>query len=295
MEFHNVKGVIKKDYNLAHLTWFKVGGNAEFFFKPKDEEDLVNVLKQLRCRTQITVIGAGSNIIIRDGGIDGLVIKLTRQFSEIKNVSKGSLLVGAGCLNYNLAQFAQLNGISGFEFLVGIPGCIGGGVIMNAGSYNQEFKDVVQSINVVDFNGNTKNIPSKDISFGYRSTNLPKDIIITSVKLKNQKGDPKVIQAKMDEISNTRSVSQPITEKTGGSTFANPSSCKAWEAIDRAGMRGYRVGGALMSEKHCNFIINDGSATASDIERLGDIVKEKVYQKENITLKWEIKRIGKYV
>lgn len=294
MNFQGIRGVFKQNYNLKHLTWLKVGGDADIFFKPEDIEDLKTFLKENNNRFPITVIGAGSNLIIRDKGVEGIVIKLGRNFTDIQFIDNNLIVAGAGCLNSNLAKFCLVNSIAGFEFLVGIPGTVGGGVAMNAGSYGREFKDIVASVEVLDTEGNLIIIPVDRIGFSYRTNSLPKDLIFTRVffQAKN-KEDPNKIKQKMDEISAIRSSSQPVSEKTGGSTFANPEGFKAWELIDKAGLRGVRVGGACMSEMHCNFMINDNNATATDMENLGELVKQKVKENSGIELQWEIKRIGK--
>ena len=290
MELQNIRGVLKENYNLANLTWFKVGGNADLFFKPADIDDLVTFLKQYA--GDITVLGAGSNVIIRDAGVEGVVIKLTQGFNDIA-IDDNRLVVGAGCLNYNLSKYCSNSSISGFEFLVGIPGCIGGGVVMNAGSYGSEFKDIVEKVHIVDFNGKTEVIDVQDIEFRYRGTDLPSNIIITKVEFKITSGDAQEIKAKMADISQKRANTQPITEKTGGSTFANPDGAKAWQLVDKVGLRGCKMGGARISEQHCNFLINESGATASDIENLGELAKKRVLEQEGIELKWEIKRIGR--
>lgn len=294
MNFQGIRGVFKQNYNLKHLTWLKVGGDADIFFKPEDIEDLKTFLKENNNRFPITVIGAGSNLIIRDKGVEGIVIKLGRNFTDIQFIDNNLIVAGAGCLNSNLAKFCLVNSIAGFEFLIGIPGTVGGGVAMNAGSYGREFKNIVASVEVLDTEGNLIIIPVDRIGFSYRTNSLPKDLIFTRVffQAKN-KEDPNKIKQKMDEISAIRSSSQPVSEKTGGSTFANPEGFKAWELIDKAGLRGVRVGGACMSEMHCNFMINDNNATATDMENLGELVKQKVKENSGIELQWEIKRIGK--
>lgn len=294
MNFQGIRGVFKQNYNLKHLTWLKVGGDADIFFKPEDIEDLKTFLKENNNRFPITVIGAGSNLIIRDKGVEGIVIKLGRNFTDIQFIDNNLIVAGAGCLNSNLAKFCLVNSIAGFEFLIGIPGTVGGGVAMNAGSYGREFKNIVASVEVLDTEGNLIIIPVDRIGFSYRTNSLPKDLIFTRVffQAKN-KEDPNKIKQKMDEISAIRSSSQPVSEKTGGSTFANPEGFKAWELIDKAGVRGVRVGGACMSEMHCNFMINDNNATATDMENLGELVKQKVKENSGIELQWEIKRIGK--
>lgn len=289
----NVKGQIKENYSLSHLTWFKVGGLAQIFFKPEDTEDLKSMLEQNACNLPLTVLGAGSNTIIRDGGIEGVVIKLGRGFTDIELMGD-KIKVGASCLNLNLAKFCLNNSIKGFEFLVGIPGTIGGGVIMNAGAYGAEFKDILANIEVITHAGKILDIKAKNIEFSYRSANLPPDYIVLNATFKASSGSQQTISALMDEINSKRSDTQPIKEKTGGSTFANPHNGKAWEFIDKAGLRGYRIGGASISEIHCNFMINDGSASARDLEQLGEFVKAQVFKNCAVVLEWEIKRIGKY-
>lgn len=302
MKFPKTVGEYRNNYNLSHLTWFKVGGSAEIFFKPLDVQDLANFVSQNQQHRSITVLGAGSNIIIRDGGIDGVVVKLGQNFTniELQNdneiySNQKSISVGSGCLNYNLAKFCQMHAITGFEFLVGIPGTIGGGVVMNAGAYGSEFKDIIIAIEAIDSRGNFILIPNEEIGFKYRGNNLPKDLIITRAIFKATIGEREMILAKMDEINKNRLATQPIKERTSGSTFANPENHKAWQLIDKAGMRGYRIGGASMSQLHCNFMINHGNSSARDLEDLGDLVKKNVFEDSGISLEWEIKRIGKYV
>jgi len=293
MKLPIVRGKYKENYKLAHLTWFKVGGAADVLYKPVDEDDIANFLKQNGGKLPVTVIGAGSNIIIRDGGVEGVVIKLGSGFTEIEILPEGDLLVGAACLNFNLAKFTQANGIKGFEFLVGIPGTVGGGVAMNAGSYGLEFKDIVKSVYALDKMGAQMQIPLKDIGFDYRKNSLPTNLIYTKVVFRADRGDPNEIKLKMQDINKKRAETQPITERTSGSTFANPEGKRAWELIDQAGLRGMRIGDAVISEKHCNFMINQGNANASDMEQLGEFVKNKVKDHSGIELKWEIKRIGR--
>lgn len=293
MDLPKVRGKYKFDYNIAHLTWFKVGGNADILFKPEDSEDLAHFLKEKDSNLEVMVLGAGSNIIIRDGGIKGVVVKLGRSFTEIEELPDGNLAVGAGCLNYNLAKFVATKSIQGFEFLVGIPGTIGGGVAMNAGAYGAEFKDLVISVEAIDKDGNYRNFSCEEIGFSYRSNSLPKNLIFTKVIFKGEVGSSDQIQSRMDEINKKRSETQPITEKTGGSTFANPDGYRAWELIDDAGLRGHAIGGASISYKHCNFMINNGTANASDMEGLGEFVREKVKEISGVELNWEIKRVGR--
>jgi UDP-N-acetylmuramate dehydrogenase len=291
MKSHKILGEIRYNYNLSHLTWLKVGGPADILFKPYNDQDLSNFLID-HPNLPLTILGAGSNLIIRDGGIDGIVIKLGRNFTEIE-IKDDLLSVGAGCLNYNLAQFCKVNGIKGFEFLIGIPGTVGGGIAMNAGCYGSEFKDIVISIDAIDSLGNFCTITNKDIGFVYRGNSLNQNLIVTKVNFYINKSDPQEISKIMDHISALRKSSQPISESTGGSTFANPPGHKAWELIDQAGLRGYRIGNASMSDIHCNFMINNGNATAHDMEALGEFVIEKVLKETGIMLKWEIKIIGR--
>lgn len=286
------RGEIRHNFNLANLTWFKVGGCAEVLFKPSDIEDLSNFLSNLPLETPIHVIGAGSNIIIRDGGIDGVVIKLGRGFTDIKH-NPTLLTVGAGSLNYSLAQYALQNSLQGLEFLVGIPGTIGGGITMNAGSYGTEFKDILHSITMLDRVGKKHILSPDEMGFAYRSNNIKDWAVFVEATFHAIPGEQEQIKAKMDEITNARAQTQPINLKTGGSTFANPEGYKAWQLIDQVGMRSFVIGGAQFSPLHCNFMINTGNATATDLETLGEMARTKVYNQTGIELKWEIKRLGK--
>ncbi len=290
-----IQGTYKTNYNLSHLTWFKVGGKADIFFKPANTQDLAHFLRQNQNNLPITIIGAGSNMIIRDGGVAGVVIKLGQAFTQIEFITPKILVIGAGCLNINLARFCKANNVSGLEFLSGIPGSIGGGVVMNAGAYCREFKDIIIWVEALDAEGNLQHIKAEEIKFKYRGNDLPKDLIITKVAVKIDFGQPQDIAGKMQEISLKRNISQPVKTATGGSTFANPiSGPKAWELIDQAGMRGARIEDAQISELHCNFMINLGSATAKNLEELGNLVQKKVFQHSGYKLEWEIKRIGRY-
>ncbi|WP_341763864.1 UDP-N-acetylmuramate dehydrogenase [Candidatus Tisiphia endosymbiont of Beris chalybata] len=294
MQLPEVQGEYRKNYPLKHLTWFKVGGEAEIFFKPANSHDLANFLLTKPPNIAVTILGTGSNIIIRDKGVEGVVIKLGQNFTNIELMPDNTISVGGACLNFNLAKFSQENSISGFEFLIGIPGTVGGGVVMNAGAYNSEFKDIILSIEAITAKGEFITITNEEIGFKYRGTNLPNDLIIIRAIVKGIIGNQEMITSTMNTISSVRQTTQPIKERTGGSTFANPKDCKAWQLIDKAGMRGYQVGGASISKLHCNFMINHGNASAHDLETLGDLVREKVLQDSGISLEWEIKRIGKY-
>ena len=288
-----IRGEYRIDYNLAHLTWFKAGGNAAVFFKPLDIEDLSHFLNEYPKENPVFVLGAGSNTIIRDGGIDGAVVKLGRNFINIEILENNRLRVGAGSLNYNLAQFCYNHAIAGFEFLIGVPGTIGGGIAMNAGSYGMEFKDIIDSVIYLDRSGKKHEIKCADIGFSYRCNNLDSDLIFVEAIFHFKHGDKRDIKDKMELITKQRQSSQPVTEKTGGSTFANPHGHKAWELIEKAGMRGAKIGGAELSPIHCNFMINTGNATATDLETLGELARSKVLSMFGIELKWEIKRQGR--
>jgi len=293
-----IKGVCRQNYPLNHLTWFKVGGLAEIFFKPYDLSDLSVFLKNNNDaitgeKLPVMVLGAGSNLIIRDKGFKGIIVKLGQNFTDIELLNDNLLIVGAGSLNFNLAKFCLASNLGGFEFLVGIPGTVGGGIAMNAGCYGSEFKDIVHAVEAIDGDGNLLKLSLSDIGFYKRGNSLPKDLIFTKVWFNvGMRSDYQQIKQRMEELVALRKQSQPITEKTGGSTFVNPEGFKAWELIDKAGMRGAKVGGARMSELHCNFMINDGSATAKDLEQLGELVRQKVKAISNIELQWEIKIVG---
>ncbi|MFK8040401.1 MAG: UDP-N-acetylmuramate dehydrogenase [Rickettsiaceae bacterium] len=292
-----IDGIYKINYNLSNLTWFKVGGPGTLF-KPNDTQDLVNFLKQTQGDIPLHVIGAGSNLIIRDGGCDGIVIKLGKNFTDIDLTTYNDnniLAVSAGCLNINLAKFCAQHDISGFEFLIGIPGTVGGGIAMNAGAYNCTYKDIILAIEALDLKGNLYKFNVDEIGFKYRSNNLPDNLIFTKAYFKCIKGDKAQINNLMQNYLKHRKNSQPTCSKTGGSTFKNPSpELKAWKLIDEVNMRGYKLGDASISELHCNFMINHGSARASDLEKLGNYVKKMVVKKTSIELKWEIKIIGKH-
>lgn len=288
-----ILGEYKRDYNLSHLTWFKVGGNAKILFKPQDTYDLSNFLKNYHGSLPMHVLGAGSNTIIRDGGYDGIIIKLGRNFTNIEIIDDSRIRVGAGALNFNVANFCMQNSIKDLEFLIGIPGTIGGGIAMNAGSYGSEFKDVIDEVTCIDMKGNIRHIEAEDFGFGYRHNSLKEEMIFVEAIFKTSKGESSEIKARMEEISNERQKTQPINQKTGGSSFANPEGQKAWKLIDAVGLRGHKIGGAMFSELHCNFMINTGNAKAKDLEDLGELARSKIAERYGIDLKWEIKRIGK--
>lgn len=287
-----VRGRLSAQAALAEITWFRVGGAADVMFRPADRDDLIAFLKAKPADVPATVLGVGSNTLVRDGGVAGVVIRLGRGFVEIE-ADGDEITAGAGALDVNVAQTAQMHGIAGLEFLRGIPGTVGGGLRMNAGAYGTEFKDVLLWAEAVDMQGNLHRLTPAQMKFSYRHTDVPEDWIFLGCRLKGRAGDKAVIQQRMDEIQAAREASQPIRTRTGGSTFANPEGHKAWQLIDAAGCRGLVVGDAQVSEQHCNFLINRGNATAADLETLGETVRQKVKAQSGIELRWEIKRIGK--
>ncbi|MFN4277255.1 MAG: UDP-N-acetylmuramate dehydrogenase [Ferrovibrio sp.] len=288
-----VRGRLSAQAGLADITWFRVGGPADAMFRPADRDDLVAFLKGKPADVPVIVLGVGSNTLVRDGGVKGVVIRLGRDFAGIAARDNHEIEAGAGALDVNVAQTAQMHGIAGLEFLRGIPGTVGGGLRMNAGAYGTEFKDVLVWAEAVDTQGNLHRLTPAEMQFGYRNCGVPEDWIFLGCRLKGKPGDKVAIQARMDEIQAAREGSQPIRSRTGGSTFANPEGYKAWQLIDAAGCRGLVVGDAQVSEQHCNFLINRGSATAADLETLGETVRRRVKETSGIELRWEIKRIGK--
>lgn len=288
-----VRGKIRAGAELAKTNWFRVGGEAEVLFRPADETDLAYFLKEKPADVPVTVLGVGSNLIIRDGGLDGVVVKLGGAFAEIR-VEGGFIHCGAGALDLNVAQVAQEHGLAGLEFLSGIPGTIGGALRMNAGAYGREIKDVLVEARAMDMDGHIHTLKPKDMDFSYRRANgVPEGWIFLGCTLRGQVGDKPAIAAEMARIAEARGATQPVKSCTGGSTFKNPEGRKAWQLVDEAGCRGLAVGGAQISELHCNFMINTGDATAKDLETLGEEVRRRVKAQSGIELEWEIRRIGK--
>jgi UDP-N-acetylmuramate dehydrogenase len=287
-----VRGAYRSHADLAATTWFRVGGKAEVLFKPADEADLATFMANRPLDLPVTVIGVGSNLLVRDGGIPGVVIRLGRGFAEIE--TDGTRVVaGAGALDLNVARVAADAGIAGLEFLVGVPGTMGGAVRMNAGAYGAELKDVLVSARAVDPRGGRHELDPEHLGHGYRSSSVPEGWIFTQAVLQGTVGVAAAIQARMAEIQDARQQTQPVRSRTGGSTFRNPEGYKAWELIERAGCRGLRRGDAMVSEQHCNFLINTGSATATELEALGEEVRRRVADATGIVLDWEIRRIGR--
>lgn len=307
-----VRGRYTENAPLGESGWFKCGGKADILFKPADEEDLQYFLKNFtpsplvgegRGEGEIRAFGALSNTIIRDGGLEGVTIRLGREFGGIECLGD-TVRCGAFALDANVARVAAEAGIAGLEFLSGIPGTIGGALKMNAGCYGTETKDVLLEATALTHQGDLVRLRPEEMDMTYRHTNIPDDMIIISATFKGAKGNPATILQNIEEIKSKRESSQPIKEKTGGSTFANPSAeelsqcglsedTKVWQLIDSVGGRGLMIGGAQMSEKHCNFMINTGNATAADLENLGEELRKRVLEKFGLTLRWEIKRIGR--
>ncbi len=285
------RGRLSADAPLANVTWFRVGGPAEVMFRPADAEDLAAFLAALPEDVPVTVLGVASNLLIRDGGIPGVVIRLGRGFTDI--VADGlSLTVGAAALDLNVANVARDAGIAGLEFLSGIPGTIGGALRMNGGAYGREIKDVLVEARGVTRRGERVSYDNAAMGFTYRHAGVPEDVIFTGGILRGEAGEPLEIARRMAEISDKRADTQPVRSRTGGSTFKNPPGHKAWELIDKAGCRGLGIGDAQVSEKHCNFLINQGAASAADLEALGEEVRRRVFETSGVTLDWEIKRVG---
>jgi len=286
-----VRGRVTADAPLAQHTWFRVGGPAEALFRPVDCADLAAFIAARPGDVAVTVIGVASNLLIRDGGIAGVVVRLGRGFADIK-VEGEDILAGAGALDRNVALAAQAAGIGGLAFLYGIPGTIGGGLRMNAGAYGGELEDVVIEAEAIDQNGALRRLTPKELLLSYRHCGVPEDWIFVGARLRGRAGDAGVIARQMAGIDAARAASQPVRARTGGSTFANPDGHQAWDLIDRAGCRGLARGGAQVSEKHANFLINTGAATAADLEGLGEEVRRRVHARFGITLEWEIRRVG---
>jgi UDP-N-acetylmuramate dehydrogenase len=286
-----LRGRLLANEPLAPLTWFRVGGPAQALFMPEDEDDLADVLRAIPAGIAVTVIGLGSNLIVRDGGVAGVVVRLGRGFGEVA-VEGLRLRAGAAVPDVKVARAAQEAGIAGLSFLRGIPGAIGGALRMNGGAYGRETKDALACARAVDRSGRVHVLSNADMHYTYRHCGAPEDYIFTEATFQGTAGDPAAIAAEMDKITESREATQPIKSRTGGSTFKNPPGRKAWELIDAAGCRGLTIGDAQVSELHCNFLINRGSATAADIESLGETVRARVKENSGVELEWEIRRIG---
>jgi UDP-N-acetylmuramate dehydrogenase len=286
-----LRGRLIANQSLAEFTWFRVGGPAQALFMPEDENDLAYVLRNLPPDMPVTAVGAGSNLIVRDGGVPGVVIRLGRPFGNVTVEAGDRVVAGAAMLDVMVAREAQKAGLAGLSFLSGIPGTIGGALRMNGGAYGGETKDILIEARGVDRAGNLRTFSNAEMGFSYRHCSVPEDVIFTTAVFQGRPGDADTIAAEMADIKSKREASQP-RNRTGGSTFKNPPGHNAWKVIDEAGCRGLTVGGAQVSELHCNFLINLGNATAADIETLGEAVRARVKEKSGIEMEWEIRRIG---
>ena len=289
----NIRGKLTCKAPLAPYTWFKTGGPADWLFEPADLEDLKSFLERLDGEIPVMALGLGSNMIVRDGGVPGVVVRLGKSFAKVEHTGEMELTCGGGASGILVASTARDLGIAGLEFLRGIPGTVGGFVRMNGGAYGREVADVLLDCAVILPDGNFITLNAEELDYSYRHSALPDGAIVVSARFKGHPGDPAEIGAEMDRIAAAREASQPLRTKTGGSTFKNPEGHKAWQLVDQAGCRGLKLGGAQVSEKHTNFLINTGDATSADIEGLGEMVRDKVYAATGVSLEWEIQRVGR--
>jgi len=288
-----VAGKLTPDAPLAPLVWFKAGGPAEWLFEPKDLADLQAFLRELDPTVPVMALGLGSNMIVRDGGVPGVVVRLGKAFAQVRAQDAVTLDCGGGASGILVSSTARDSGIAGLEFLRSIPGTVGGFVRMNGGAYGGEVKDILVDCDVVLRSGELVTLAVAELRYTYRHSELPEGAIVVAARFRGRPGEPAAIQAEMDRISASREASQPLRSKTGGSTFKNPVGHKAWELVDRAGCRGLALGGAQVSEKHTNFLINTGNATSTEIEALGEEVRRRVKANSGVELEWEIQRVGK--
>jgi UDP-N-acetylmuramate dehydrogenase len=286
-----LRGRVQEAAPLAPFTWFRVGGPAEYLVRPADLADLCLLLRDLPHTVPVRTLGAASNLIIRDGGLNGVAVKLARGFGAV-TVEGDTIIAGAAALDTSVAEHAAAAGIAGLEFLCGIPGTIGGAVAMNAGAYGSDIAAVLVWAEMVTRGGDVLRLQSSELHFGYRASKLPADAVVVRACLRGQPGEASNIAARMAQIRTERDAAQPTRARTGGSTFRNPANIKAWELIDAAGCRGLTFGGAQVSEKHCNFLLNTGGATAADLEALGESVRARVLAHSGVPLTWEILRVG---
>ena len=286
-----LRGRLIANQSMADLTWFRVGGPAQVLFSPADEEDLAYFLSHLAADSPVTVVGLGSNLLVRDGGVPGVVIRLGRGFSEIF-IEGGRVWAGSAVPDVKVARAAADAGLAGLAFYRGVPGAIGGALRMNAGAYGRETKDVLVEARAIDRQGKRHALKNADMGYSYRHSNVPADFIFTEAIFRGEPGEAAAIAAEMEKITEARESTQPIKSRTGGSTFKNPPGGKAWQLIDAAGCRGLVVGDAQVSEMHCNFLINRGNATGADIENLGEEVRRRVRETSGVELEWEIVRLG---
>ena len=286
------RGRLTPQAPLAPLVWFKTGGAAQWLFEPADARDLADYLRVLAPDVPVMALGLGSNLIVRDGGVPGVVVRLGKSFAGVRAVDAVTLDCGGGASGVLVSSSARDQGIAGLEFLRSIPGTVGGFVRMNGGAYGREVKDVLVDCDVVLRSGEAVTLSCADLGYAYRHSDLAEGAIVVAARFRGVPGEPAAIQAEMDRIAAAREASQPLRTRTGGSTFKNPPGHKAWELVDRAGCRGLALGGAQVSEKHTNFLINTGDATSAEIEALGELVRDKVRAMNGVDLQWEIKRVG---
>jgi len=288
-----VRGKLTPNAPLAKFVWFKTGGNADWLFEPADIDDLRDFLSALDRAMPVMALGLGSNMIVRDGGVEGVVVRLGKAFSGVKVLDDHQLECGGGASGILVSSTARDAGIAGLEFLRGIPGTVGGFVRMNGGAYGREVADILIDCDVMFPCGKLSRVPVEELAYSYRHSELASGAIVVSARFRGKPGDPAAIGAEMERIAKAREESQPLRTKTGGSTFKNPDGHKAWELVDAAGCRGLTMGGAQVSEKHTNFLINTGDATSSDIEALGEEVRRRVRENSGVELQWEIQRVGR--
>ncbi len=286
-----LRGRVQPDAPLGAATWFRVGGPAELLVRPADTEDLCVLLAGLPHEVPVLAIGAASNLIVREGGVHGVVVRLARGFGEVVVVD-GGVIAGAAALDATVAERAAAAGLAGLEFLSGIPGSVGGAVAMNAGAYGGDIAGCLDWAEIVTRSGELVRLDGGHLAFGYRHAALPADSVVVRARLRATPGDAGLIAARMGDIRRSREATQPVRARTGGSTFRNPDGMKAWELIDAAGGRGLARGGAMVSEQHCNFLLNTGGATASDLEGLGEELRARVRAASGVALHWEIRRVG---
>ncbi|PXA84043.1 UDP-N-acetylenolpyruvoylglucosamine reductase [Nostoc sp. 3335mG] len=287
-----VRGRLTEQAPLAPLVWFKAGGAAEWLFEPADIDDLSDFLASLDPETPVMGLGLGSNLIVRDGGVPGVVVRLGKAFAKVERLDDTTIRCGGGASGILVSSTARDAGIAGIEFLRSIPGAVGGFVRMNGGAYGREVKDILVECEIVLRSGERRTLANADLGYTYRHSELPEGAIVISATFRGHPGEPAVIGAEMDRIAAEREASQPLRSKTGGSTFKNPDGHKAWALVDVAGCRGLKIGDAQVSEKHTNFLLNLGAATSADIEALGEEVRARVKAHSGIELEWEIQRVG---
>jgi UDP-N-acetylmuramate dehydrogenase len=289
----HVRGKLTHDAPLAKLVWFKSGGAADWLFEPEDIDDLTTFLGGLEEGTPVMALGLGSNLIVRDGGVPGVVVRLGKAFAQVDALPDHELRCGGGASGILVSSTARDAGIAGLEFLRGIPGTVGGFVRMNGGAYGREVADILIDCDIAMPDGDLVKLAASELRYSYRHSALPEGAIVVSARFRGSEGEPKAIGAEMDRIAAAREESQPLRTKTGGSTFKNPPDDKAWRLVDAAGCRGLKFGGAQVSEKHANFLINTGDATSADIEGLGEEVRRRVSESQGVSLEWEIQRVGR--